>query len=226
MIRMSSKSPSESSPAGLRRLLHLTNALVSLALIGTGLLITYPDVRGQLIGGYGLQLANWHRMAAIAFLVAPVLVLALAPFSLVRELPRRLRVSQSNVWRRAHLLSFLVTWVTLAVSGGFLWFEVGLSNAVSDATRMAHNIATWLVIVSLPVHLYAARRKIAYRMAILLGRASPIAATAPLEIRPPRAAILDDGRPRRISMRQPARASSIPDRRAVAAVPEPGLRED
>ncbi len=231
MIRLSSKLPSESSPAGLRRLLHVTNALLTVALIGTGLLITYPDLRGQLIGGYGLQLANWHRTAAIAFLVAPVLALALAPFSLARELPQRLRVSQSNVWRRAHLLSFLVTFVALAVSGGLLWFEVELSSAVADVARGVHDTATWIVIVALPVHLYAARRKIAYRTASLLGRdkalgADPIAAATLPEMRMPRSAASAGGRSRQISMRQPAAASSIPDKQALAAVPRPGLSED
>lgn len=79
------------SPAAGRRGLHALHTLSGLALLGTGLLIQWPELRARVLGGYGRELGLLHDQAAIAFLAAPALAVALSGSALVREASARLR---------------------------------------------------------------------------------------------------------------------------------------
>src|SRR5512145_555262 len=77
----------------VRRALHAAHALASLLLVGTGALIHWPELRAELLGGYGLALAALHEWTGLAFIAAPLLALALAARPLARDLRARLAPS-------------------------------------------------------------------------------------------------------------------------------------
>ncbi|MEE9279482.1 MAG: cytochrome b/b6 domain-containing protein [Myxococcota bacterium] len=160
-----------SSPRWLRRALHSTNLIASLALIATGLLITFPDARAQLVGGYALLLTRLHHWAALVFVAAPLLALAAAPLALGREFGGRLLSAEKGGLRRAHLATCTLASIALALSGALLWAELELPRAFEDAMVEAHVVATWVVVVGIPVHLVAVRRRLRDATAELLRRA-------------------------------------------------------
>jgi cytochrome b subunit of formate dehydrogenase len=154
----------------IRRALHIVHALTALALIATGLLIGFPDLRARLLGGYGRELADIHVWTGIAFIAAPALALALVGASLYRDLVRRLGPPDPFDWKKFHILLTLAGGVLLTASGILLWLDTGLPLAVSDAALEVHEVLTYVLAAALPVHLFWGRRKIAERVRTLVGR--------------------------------------------------------
>jgi cytochrome b subunit of formate dehydrogenase len=157
------------SPAQVRRTGHAVHAVTTLVLIATGLLIEWPELRARLFGGYGLQLSAVHHWAGALFALAPMLAAAIAARPLARDLRRRLGPPDPVSWKKIHIVATLVLTVLLAGTGALLWIDPGVPIAVFDATVQVHVISTWGIIASLPIHLTAARRKIADVVAVALG---------------------------------------------------------
>jgi hypothetical protein len=160
------------SPAAARRLLHTSHGVTSLALIATGFLILWPDLRARLLGGYGRELAQVHLGLGWAFAVAPLLALGAAR-ALFEDLRRRLGPPEGITWQKLHIGITLAASALLTASGIVLGHLPDLPLAVQDASLDAHIWATWVVAASLPLHLVAARRKIAERVRLLAGGEPP-----------------------------------------------------
>jgi cytochrome b subunit of formate dehydrogenase len=163
------------TPPQIRQVLHVLHVLATLVLLATGLLIEWPDLRARVIGGYGRQLADIHEWASVVFIAAPLLALALAARPLLADLRRRLGPPDGVTWRKVHIVSTLGFGILLVVTGAVLWIdrEVRMPLAVFDSCLWLHDAATWVLLASIPVHIFAARRKIVGRSLELLGRAPP-----------------------------------------------------
>jgi cytochrome b subunit of formate dehydrogenase len=161
------------NPGTVRRALHAVHALTSLALAGTGALIHWPELRLELLGGYGLALASLHEWTGFAFMAAPLLSLALAARPLASDLGSRLRAPGPPSWRKLHIALTLALTLVLSLSGVALWLQEHLSPDAADLALEAHVWASWAIAVSIPVHLLAARRKIVEIVAVRLGLRPP-----------------------------------------------------
>jgi hypothetical protein len=150
------------------------HALASLALLASGLLLELPDLRARLVGGYGREILQVHLWASWVFLGSPALGLILVGRPLLRDFLRRFVPPHATTWRRVHLGTTLAATSLFGVSGLLLWLDVGLPLALADAALALHMGLTWLLLVLLPAHLFAARDKIAARVrGILLGSREP-----------------------------------------------------
>ncbi len=161
------------SRVAIRRLLHATHAVATLALLATGFLIQLPDLRARLIGGYGRELADVHLWLGWTFVAAPLLALAAATRPLLADLGRRLGAAEPWSWRKVHVAITLVAGALLALSGIALWVPCSLPIGLLDASSEVHVWATWVFAASLPVHLAAARRQLVERARRALGGAPP-----------------------------------------------------
>jgi cytochrome b subunit of formate dehydrogenase len=159
--------------ASVRRALHAVHALASLLLIGTGVLIHWPELRLLVLGGYGMALAWLHEWTGLAFIVAPLLSLGLAARPLLRDLGARLGPPDPPSWRKLHIALTLVLSALLSLSGVALWQQEYLPMRAADLALDAHIWLSWLIAISIPVHLFAARRKIAEIVAVRLGLRPP-----------------------------------------------------
>ena len=151
------------TPAATRRLLHTVHAVTTLALLVTGWLIQWPDLRAQILGGYGRELARIHLWFGWAFAAAPLLAGG-AVRALFADLQQRLGPPDPITWRKLHIVITGVVSVFLTASGIILWGFHELPLLVQDVSLEIHIWATWIVAASLPVHLVDARRKIAVRL--------------------------------------------------------------
>ncbi len=153
-----------------RRALHAANALTTVALLGTGLLISYPEARGWLVGGYGHQILELHLGFGWAYLASLLLIPALAPAALLDDLRRRLGPPDPLLtWKKIHLVTTLFAAGLAASSGLLLWLEPGAPAAAQDAALGVHVVVSWVLLVSIPVHLALARGKIVARTREILG---------------------------------------------------------
>jgi len=150
-----------------RKAVHLVHALTSLGLIATGLLLEFPDLRARVVGGYGRQLLSLHDWISFGFIAAPALGL-LAAGPLTRELRARLVAPGGLDWKKSHTVVSFVASALLIVSGAVLWIRA-LPIAVFDAALYTHIALAWVVTVSIPIHLIAARRAMGRWFATLLG---------------------------------------------------------
>jgi cytochrome b subunit of formate dehydrogenase len=151
------------TPAATRRLLHTVHGVTTLALLVTGWLIQWPDLRAQLVGGYGRELARFHLWFGWAFAAAPLLAGGAAG-ALFADLQQRLGPPDPITWRKLHIVITGVASVLLTASGIILWRFHELPLIVQDVSLEIHIWATWVVAASLPVHLVVARLKIAERV--------------------------------------------------------------
>ena len=147
----------------VRRSLHAAHAAVSLLLLATGLLLGSPDLRARLLGGYGREVAEWHDFGAMAFLAAPAFALLLAARPLATDLRARLGPPDGLTWRKLHIGLTLALSALLSASGVVLWVAAALPTSAYDRALSVHLAAAWGLAVTLPLHLFAARRKIAGR---------------------------------------------------------------
>jgi cytochrome b subunit of formate dehydrogenase len=158
------------TPFTVRRSLHLIHALTTVLLIGTGLLISYPDLRGSLIGGYGREVLEWHVWVGWLFMGAPPLALALNARPLLRDLRRRLGPPDPvYAWRKIHIVTTLVLTFLVGASGVVLWLDLDLPLAFIDAMLEIHIVITWVLLVSIPIHVALAWRKTVARTREMLG---------------------------------------------------------
>jgi len=149
--------------ATTRRLLHTVHGATTLALLATGLLIQWPDLRAQVVGGYGRELAQFHLWFGWAFAAAPLLAGGAAG-ALFADLQRRLGPPDPITWRKLHIVITGVASALLTASGIILWWFHELPLLVEDVSLEIHIWATWVIVALLPVHLVAARRKIVERV--------------------------------------------------------------
>jgi hypothetical protein len=150
--------------AGLvRRGLHGAHAAAALALLATGILLGAPDLRARLVGGYGREVAAWHDLGAYLFLAAPVLALVLAARPLAVDLRARLGPPDGLTWKKLHIATSLALSALLSASGLALWAGGELPSAVYDGALLLHVAASWALGIALPLHVVAARRKLAAR---------------------------------------------------------------
>ena len=160
------------TPVTKRRLLHAAHGVTVVALLATGFLIQWPDLRAKLVGGYGRELAEFHLWFGWAFAAAPLLVVGAAG-AVYADLRRRLGPPDPITWRKLHIVTTGVTGVLLTVSGIILWAFHELPLIVQDVSLEIHIWATWVVAASLPVHLVVARREIVERVRRLGGAEPP-----------------------------------------------------
>lgn len=153
-----------------RQVLHAVNAIVSLALLGTGLLIEFPELRAQLVGGYGFQIAQWHLWLGWLFMAVPVIALLLAGRDLARHLWTFLGPPDGVTARKVVAVVNLAGGVALAASGVLLWLDENLPLALSDASLTVHIAFTWTLAALIPLHLFLSRRRIGLRLLQLVGR--------------------------------------------------------
>ncbi len=159
--------------ASVRRVLHATHAVATVALLATGLLLEFPELRGLAIGGYGRSVVFVHLGAGGFFAGLPLLALAVAHRALLEELRRRLGPPDPWRWRKSHIVGSLAAVALLSGSGVLLWGDAHVSVFVGDASRAVHVALTVLIAVTLPIHLAMARRKILARVKEWLGGAGP-----------------------------------------------------
>ncbi len=148
MSSMEAVEPWESYPW-----LHFFYAVVALALVGTGLLIQFPDLRARFVGGYGQTLAWWHEWTGVAMLVLPVLWFVLAPSAAWDTIVLR-------SWRRDKLALHAVNlWFTIVsgtvfvITGFLLWFQRTLPDPVIDWSYVLHDVFSYALYVMIPVHI-------------------------------------------------------------------------
>ena len=153
----------------IRWALHLVYALSVLVKVASGLLLTEPDLRAKLVGGYGREILDIHLWSGWVFLGAPLLAIALAARPLLRDLQWRLGRPDGITWRKIHIVVTLSVGIILSLTGVLLWLDLGLPLAFTDPMLEVHDVLIWVVIAALSAHLVAARRKILVRTRQLLG---------------------------------------------------------
>ena len=153
-----------------RRVLHAVNAIVSLALLGTGFLIEFPELRARLVGGYGFQIAQWHLWLGWLFMAVPAIALLLSGRHLARHFFTFLGPPDGVTARKVVALANLTGGILLAVSGILLWLDENLPLALSDASLTVHIAFTWMLAALIPVHIFLARRRIGLRLLQIVGR--------------------------------------------------------
>jgi hypothetical protein len=107
--------------------------------------------------------AAWHDVGAWAFLAAPLLALLVSARPLLVDLRTRLGSSDGLTWRKLHIALTLALSSVLAASGLVLWTGAEVPAALYDGALELHVAASWGLGVTLPIHLVAARRKLAAR---------------------------------------------------------------
>lgn len=158
------------TPGPVRRALHATHTAASVLLIATGLLLSYPDLRGRLVGGYGREILDAHLWIGAALIAAPCVAGLLAGRLLLRDLVRRLGPPDPTfAWAKVHIVATLAMTSLLVATGLLLWLDFDLPTAVLDLATTSHVAATWLLVASIPLHVVLARRKIVARTREILG---------------------------------------------------------
>jgi hypothetical protein len=114
-----------------------------------------------------------HEWTALAFIIAPLLSLGLAARPLIRDLGARLGPPDPPDWRKLHIILTLALSALLSLSGVALWQQEHLPGRVADLALDGHIWTSWLIAISIPIHLFAARRKIADIVAVRLGLRPP-----------------------------------------------------
>jgi cytochrome b subunit of formate dehydrogenase len=161
------------TPGTLRRSLHHVHVVATLLLLATGWMIEYPELRATLLARRDRWLDELHLWVGFGFLAAPLFALALGARPLLRDLRRRLGPPDALSWRNAHIALTLGVGAALALSGVVLWRGHDVPRGVEDAAFAVHSWSTWVFAASLPVHLFASRRKIAQRAREIVLRERP-----------------------------------------------------
>lgn len=157
----------------VRRALHATHAVATLLLLGTGLLLEFPELRARFVGGYGTRIVTIHLWAGAAFAGIPLLALAISYRGLLEDLRRRLGPPDPWGFRKSHIVVSLGAGFLLSLTGLILWRDTLFPVSVGDGSRWIHLALTVVIAVEIPVHLFAARRKIRQRVREWLGREEP-----------------------------------------------------
>ncbi len=134
-----------------QRALHAAHLLTFVALLATGLLLLFPELRAALIGGYSLVVRSVHCWVGVAFVVLPATVLAAGGLRALASAPTT--VALRALWRRLHVWGTVLMGVLFTVTGAVLWVDAGVSEAFHDGSRATHNWLTWAGAGLLGVHL-------------------------------------------------------------------------
>lgn len=162
------------SLVGVRRSLHISHAIMVVVLVVSGLLLGYPDWRARVVGGYGREILDVHVWVGWAFLAVPALALAMALRGLLRDLARRLGPPDPPwAWAKVNIVTGSLFSALLIVSGVLLWIEADLPIWLIDASLEVHIVLTWALVVSVPLHVVMARKKIVSRTREILGLGGP-----------------------------------------------------
>ena len=168
------------------RLFHWAVALPFLVLLGSGLALTYPAVRG-LIFGYSAQVGlRLHLAAAVFLLLGPPLAILLGDRCALRDdardfvsfgrregqwlrrMPRWLLglrtemppMGRFNAGQKLHALFIGGATVLLTLTGAILWLGVPSGSAawreVVALSRRLHTLVTLVVIPPLAAHVFVA----------------------------------------------------------------------
>ena len=139
------------SPALARPLLHTAHLLTFTVLLGTGLLLFVPGLRGVLVGGYSLIIRQSHRWGGVAFVLLPAAILLRVDvrrvFAPVTQ--RSLRAA----WQGLHVTLTLLTSLLLTVTGFVLWGKHLLPEALVDRSMQVHDWLTYAVVGFVGAHL-------------------------------------------------------------------------
>jgi len=157
----------------VRRALHATHAVAALLLLGTGLLLEFPELRALSIGGYGGRIVAIHLWAGAAFAGIPLAALAFSYRGLVEDLRRRLGPPDPWGWRKSHIAGSLAAGVLLTLTGLILWRDTWFPVVVGDGSRWLHIGLTIVIALELPIHLVVARKKLRSRVREWLGLEEP-----------------------------------------------------
>jgi len=151
-------------PAELRRHVHDINAALATVLVFSGFLITYPELRAKTLGGFGHQVSDIHTWTGWAFVIVPLLALAVHGPALIANLKQRIFETQKTGWRKFHLCFSLALGVIFSITGVLMWWQTGIPYVVLDLAADVHLWLTWILCASVTVHIYNARRGIALRL--------------------------------------------------------------
>ncbi len=147
----------------VRRWVHRSNGTLAILLLFTGGLVTFPDVRAALIGGWGQMLSDVHVFSGFIFVTVPLLALLWKGSDLLDNLKKRILSSNKVHWRRVHLGVALLSASIMALTGPVMWLDARFEFPVliMDVIFFIHLTAAWVVGLSLPLHLWMARHAIA-----------------------------------------------------------------
>jgi len=150
--------------------LHFFYAVVALGLVGTGLLIQFPDLRARFVGGYGQTVAWWHEWAGVAMLVLPVLWFALAPSAAWDTIVLRSWRRDKLALHAVNLWFTIVSGVVFVVTGFLLWFQRTLPDSVIDWSYVLHDVFSYALYVMIPVHIVISLGRTLRNLRARLGR--------------------------------------------------------
>ena len=150
-------------PSTIRRFVHDWYAALAMALLITGFLITYPDVRSAILGRYGFYMPEIHNWAGGLFIALPIIGAFFRGKENWAHLRRRMFHMKKIQWRQIHLSGTWIAGITFAISGFILWWEEGIPLVVLDAMFVIHLWLAWLFLFATLYHLIAARRAIFVR---------------------------------------------------------------
>ena len=155
----------------IRRALHTGHVLATFVLLATAALLEWPELRARVIGGYGATVVSVHLWAAVVFMAAPVLAMALASRKLLDDLRHRLTLHGPwpGRWRKTHIVLSIVATVVLSASGIALWADDYVPRGLWDLSRSGHVVFSVVIAAALPIHLVYERRRIVGRLREMVG---------------------------------------------------------
>jgi hypothetical protein len=151
-------------PSKIRRWVHDWYAALAVALLITGFLITYPDLRSAVLGRYGFYMPEIHNWAGGFFIGLPIVGAFFRGKENWTHLKKRMFNMSKIQWRQIHLSGTWIAGITFALSGLILWWEKGIPLFIMDAMFAIHLWLAWLFLFATLYHLIAARRAIVVRV--------------------------------------------------------------
>ena len=154
-------------PAKIRGWLHILYAILAFILTVSGLLITFPDIRSKLIGGYGRYLSDIHVWVGWMIILLPIPVFLLTPKPMIDYSKRKLSLKSPFRWAKVNLSFTMISAIIFSVTGILIWVDNGsmgidvqIPFIVVDIAIKIHNYLTWILIAAVLLHLFFARRVI------------------------------------------------------------------
>lgn len=152
------------TPYETRRWVHRFVGSAALVLISSGTLVTLPDFRTATIGGHGQLLSAVHMWLGFIFIASPLVALLVAGKTIMENLKKRIIDAEQMSWRRFHLSLTLCSGTLMASTGAVLLFDslvAELPIVMMDVLFWFHLAGAWILGLTLPVHLWMARKGIA-----------------------------------------------------------------
>ena len=157
--------------ANTQRRIHYVNTVAIIVLLLTGTLHTLPDLRSSLTGGYDQLVADIHVWTGAIFISFPFLLMTRTQGSLLGLL--RLRIFKDPVWhwRRVHLMLTVFVCLIQAIAGLLIWVDIRLPLPITlvDTLFLVHRSGAWYLGLTLPLHMWMARKKIVKTTRRLIG---------------------------------------------------------